>query len=89
MECLCDHYLTNKAYFSAITVKAFMRILPTRWRRKPAGIEITSLSRYAYNVSPPVLREEQARRAYVLLLFKKNFLNTFSDFVRPIISTST
>jgi len=57
-----------------------MRVLPTRWRRKPAGIEITSLSRYAYNVSPPVLREEQARRAYVLLLFFKNFLNTFSDF---------
>ena len=24
-------------------------ILPTRWRQKPAGIEITSLSPYVYN----------------------------------------
>jgi len=26
--------------------KTFMRVLPTRWRRQPAGIKITSLSRY-------------------------------------------
>ena len=26
--------------------KTFIRVLPTRWRRKPAGIEITSLSPY-------------------------------------------
>ena len=26
--------------------KLFIRVLPTRWRRKPAGIEITSLSTY-------------------------------------------
>ena len=26
-----------------------MRVLPTGWRREPAGIEITSLSRYVYN----------------------------------------
>jgi len=47
-RCLYDHYLANKAYFSAITVKTYMRVLPTRWRRKPAGIEITSLSPYVY-----------------------------------------
>jgi len=26
--------------------KTFIRVLPTRWRRKPAGIEIMSLSPY-------------------------------------------
>jgi len=25
-----------------------MRVLPTRWQRKPAGIEITSLSPYVF-----------------------------------------
>jgi len=28
--------------------KTFIIVLPTRWRRKPTGIEITSLSRYVY-----------------------------------------
>ena len=28
--------------------KTFLRVLPTRWRRKPASIEITSLSPYVY-----------------------------------------
>jgi len=28
--------------------KTFTRVLPTRWRRKPAGTEITSLSSYVY-----------------------------------------
>ena len=41
-------YLANEAYFSDITVKTVIRVLPTRWRRKPAGIEITSLSPYMY-----------------------------------------
>jgi len=40
---LYDHQLANKVYFSDITVKAFLRVLPTRWRWKPAGIEITPL----------------------------------------------
>jgi len=32
---------------SAISQRqTFMRVLRTRWRRKPAGIEITSLSHY-------------------------------------------
>ena len=26
--------------------QTFLRVLPTRWRRKPAGIEITPLSHY-------------------------------------------
>ena len=30
--------------------KTFIRVLPTRWRRKPAGNEITSLSPYAYSL---------------------------------------
>ena len=40
------HPQSDKAYFSDIAVKTFIRALPTRWRRKPAGIEITSLSLY-------------------------------------------
>ena len=28
--------------------QTFMRVLPTKWRRKPAGIEIASLSLYVY-----------------------------------------
>jgi len=39
---------TKKAYFSDITVENIYQSLPTRWRRKPAGIEITSLSPYVY-----------------------------------------
>ena len=31
--------------------KTFVRVLPTRWRRKPAGTEITSLSPYVYCLS--------------------------------------
>jgi len=46
---MCDHWLANKAYFSDITVKTFLRVLPTRWRRKPAGTEITPLSPYVYS----------------------------------------
>jgi len=30
--------------------KTFMRVLPTRWRRKPAGIEIASMSPYVYEL---------------------------------------
>ena len=46
-KCPYDHYLANKAYFSAVSRwKTFVRVSPTRWRRKPAGIEITSLSFY-------------------------------------------
>jgi len=29
--------------------KTFTRVLPARWRRKPAGIEITSLSPYVFH----------------------------------------
>ena len=39
--------------------KTYMRVLPTRWRRKPAAIEITSLSPYVYeNIFywPPLIR---------------------------------
>jgi len=50
-----DHYLANKAYFSAITVKNIYESLPTRWRQKPAGIEITSLSPCVYRQGPPVV----------------------------------
>jgi len=52
-KCLYDHYLANEAYFSDIAVKIFIRfirVLPTRWRRKPADIEITLLSLYVYDV---------------------------------------
>jgi len=31
--------------------KTFVRVLPTRWRRKPAGTEMTSLSPYVYCLS--------------------------------------
>ena len=51
-KCPYDHWLTNKAYLSAITVPEFFRVLPTRWQRKPAGKlrnEITSLSLYVYS----------------------------------------
>jgi len=34
------HYLANKAYFSAITVKTFMRVLPTRWRRSQLALRL-------------------------------------------------
>ena len=50
-KCLYDHHLANEAYFSDITMKTFVRVLPTRWRRKPAGIEITSLSPCVYAFS--------------------------------------
>ena len=36
-----------------ITVRTYMiRVLPTRWLRKPAGIEITSLAPYECGLSP-------------------------------------
>ena len=38
-KCPYDHYRTNKA---DITVQTFLRLLPTRWLRKPACIEIRS-----------------------------------------------
>jgi len=38
-KCPHDHWLTNKAYLSAITVTSIFRVLPTRWWRKPAGID--------------------------------------------------
>ena len=39
----------QQSAFSAISQwKTFIRVLPTRWRRKPAGIEITSLTPYVY-----------------------------------------
>ena len=49
-KCLYDHYLANKPYFSVSEKqwKTSMKVLPTRWRRKPAGTEITSLSSYVY-----------------------------------------
>ena len=52
MKCLYDHQLSNQAYFSDITAilqwKTFIRVLPTRWRRKPDGGEITSQSPYVF-----------------------------------------
>ena len=47
-KCLYDHWLANKAYFSISQWKTFIGVLPSRWRRKPAGIEITSLTPYVY-----------------------------------------
>ena len=41
-----------------------MRVLPTRWRRKPAGIEITSLSPYVYRLRVCLLLGERAARAF-------------------------
>ena len=38
-ECLCDHELINKAYLGDITATN-IRVLPTGWRRKPAGIDM-------------------------------------------------
>ena len=43
--------------------KTFLRVLPTRWRRKPAGIETTSLSPYVYRVYLLTGRK-QIRHAY-------------------------
>jgi len=31
--------------------KTFVRVLPTRWRRKPAGIEIMSVSPYVFTTA--------------------------------------
>jgi len=58
-----DHWLANKAYFGDITVKKihFIRVLPTRWRRKPAGSEITSLSPYVYDMLPRILQGRVVR----------------------------
>ena len=39
-KCPYDHWLTNKAYLSAITVTNFIRVLPTRWRQKSTGIDM-------------------------------------------------
>ena len=55
---------------------------------KPAGSVLSSLYVICCGhriVSPPVVLEVQARRTYVLLLFK----NTFVISVTPVISTST
>ena len=39
-KCPYDHWLTNKAYLSAITVReTFIRVLPTRWRQKSTDID--------------------------------------------------
>ena len=38
MKCPYDHKPNNKAYLIDITVAT--RALPTRWRRKPAGIDV-------------------------------------------------
>jgi len=34
------HYPTDKVYFSDSRVRTFLRVLPTRWRRQPAGIDM-------------------------------------------------
>ena len=39
-KCLCDRKLFNKAYLADITATNIIRVLPTRWRRKPAGIDM-------------------------------------------------
>jgi len=41
-----NHYLANKAYFSAITVKNIYESFTHKMATKAAGIEITSLSPY-------------------------------------------
>jgi len=58
-----DHWLANKAYFGDITVKKkhFIRVLPTRWRQKPAGSEITSLSPCVYDMLPRILQGRVVR----------------------------
>ena len=38
--------LPTKRISAILQWKTFIRVLPTRWRRKPASIEITSLSPY-------------------------------------------
>ena len=39
-KCLYDRQLINKVYLGDITATNVIRVLPTRWRRKPAGIDI-------------------------------------------------
>ena len=47
-EYLYDHWLGKKRVSAISQWQTFIRVLPTRWRRKPNGIEITSLSSYVY-----------------------------------------
>jgi len=47
---LYNHYLANKAYFSAITVKNVCETFTHKMATKAAGIEITSLSPYLYSI---------------------------------------
>jgi len=42
--------------------KRFTGVLPTRWRRKPAGTEITSLSPYVYRLIPTKRRSYRGHR---------------------------
>jgi len=39
-KCPYDHWLTNEAYLSAITVTNIYQSLPTRWRQKSTGIDM-------------------------------------------------
>jgi len=39
-QCPYDHLLNNKAHLSDVTVTNILKVLPTKWRRKPAGIDI-------------------------------------------------
>ena len=46
MKCLVVTSLPTKRISAISQWKTFITVLPTRWRRKPAGIEITLLSPY-------------------------------------------
>ena len=39
-KCLYDRKLINKAYLDDIAATNIIRVLPTRWRRKPFGIDM-------------------------------------------------
>jgi len=48
-----------RVFVICVDPKTFLRVLPTRWRRKPAGVEITSLSPY-------VLLDTHRRKSYLI-----------------------
>ena len=64
-KCPYDHRLGNKACLSDITAKNISKSYTTRWWRKQAGIEITSLSPYvAYiqiYVAPKIVKKNMRR----------------------------
>jgi len=73
--------LPTKRISATLQWKTFIRVLPTRWRRKPASIDIMSLSPYVASLSSTSMQKDVADVLWVNTDYPLQFWLSIGDWL--------